>query len=131
MNNLNFSEQGKDFEAQDTFVDTFLTWVLLFFFFFNVGPPKEDIFSGHPLYPIFQSTLHISITSLCLGVPSVSDLLILHDIKECFVTILKALQNKKNDIFVNESHLFTQGKTIVKDLHDNGTRTVYISNIKQ
>ena len=25
-------------------------------FFFNVGPPKEDIFSGHLLCPIFQST---------------------------------------------------------------------------
>ena len=34
--------------------------------FFNVGSPKEDIFSGHLLSPIFQSTLHI--TSLCLGV---------------------------------------------------------------
>ena len=26
-----------------------------FFFFFNVGPPKEDIFSGHLLSPVFQS----------------------------------------------------------------------------
>ena len=32
------------------------------FFFF--GPPKEDIFSGHLLCPIFQSTLHITITSI-------------------------------------------------------------------
>ena len=29
-----------------------------FFFFFNVGPPKEEIFSGHPLSPLFQSTLY-------------------------------------------------------------------------
>ena len=40
----------------------------IFFFFFNVGPPKEDIFSGHLLSPLFQSTLQITITSLCLGV---------------------------------------------------------------
>ena len=31
------------------------------------GPPMEDIFSGH-LSPIFQSTLHITITIFCLGV---------------------------------------------------------------
>ena len=36
--------------------------------FFNVGLPKEDIFFGHLLSPIFQSTLHITITSLCLCV---------------------------------------------------------------
>ena len=30
-------------------------------FFFNVGPPKEDIFSGHLLSPIFQSSLHVTI----------------------------------------------------------------------
>ena len=40
-------------------------------FFFNIGPSKEDIFSGHLLSPIFQSTLHITITSLCLGVDTV------------------------------------------------------------
>ena len=48
--------------------------VFFFFFFFlfiNVGPPKEDIFSEHLLCPIFQSTLHITITSLCLGVDTV------------------------------------------------------------
>ena len=28
-----------------------------FSFFLNVGPPKEDVFSGHLLCPIFQSTL--------------------------------------------------------------------------
>ena len=27
-------------------------------FFFNVGPPKEDIFSGHLLSPIFQSIFY-------------------------------------------------------------------------
>ena len=37
-------------------------------FFLNVGRPKEEIFSGHNLSPIFRSTLHIAITSLCLGV---------------------------------------------------------------
>ena len=36
--------------------------------FFYVGPLKEDIYSGHLLCPISQSTLHITITSLCLGV---------------------------------------------------------------
>ena len=41
-------------------------------FFFNVGPPKEDIFLGHLLCPIFQSTLHITIASLCLGVDTVT-----------------------------------------------------------
>ena len=41
------------------------------FFLFNVGPLKEDIFSGHLLSLIFQSTLHITITSLCLGVDTV------------------------------------------------------------
>ena len=39
--------------------------------FFYVGPPKEDILSGHLLCPIFQSTLHITFTSLCLGVDTV------------------------------------------------------------
>ena len=39
--------------------------------FFYVGSPLEDIFSGHLLSPIFQSTLHITITSLCLGVDTV------------------------------------------------------------
>ena len=29
------------------------------FFFFNVGPPKEDIFSGHLLSPIFQSSIYM------------------------------------------------------------------------
>ena len=28
------------------------------YFFFNVGPPKEDIFSDHLLWFIFQSSLH-------------------------------------------------------------------------
>ena len=28
----------------------------------NVGPPKEDIFSGHLRSPIFQSSLHVTIT---------------------------------------------------------------------
>ena len=42
-----------------------------FFIFFYVGPPKEDIFLGHLLCPIFQSTLHITFTSLCLGVDTV------------------------------------------------------------
>ena len=37
-----------------------------FFFFFNVGPPKEDIFSGHLLSPVFQSITHITITGSCL-----------------------------------------------------------------
>ena len=48
--------------------------------FFNVGPLKEDIFSGHLISPIFQSTLHITITSLCLCVGTVrfSCLLINH-----------------------------------------------------
>ena len=32
---------------------------------------QEDIFSGHLLSHIFQSTLHITITSLCLGVDTV------------------------------------------------------------
>ena len=36
--------------------------------FFYVGSPKEDIFSGHLLSAIFLSTLHITITSLCLCV---------------------------------------------------------------
>ena len=35
-------------------------------------------------------------------------------IKKCFVTILKVLQNKNDNNFDNESHLFTPGKTIVK-----------------
>ena len=34
-----------------------LKTVLFFLFFFNVGPPKEDIFSGHLLSPIFQSSI--------------------------------------------------------------------------
>ena len=33
-----------------------------FFFFLNVGPPKEDIFSDHLLWSVFQSTLHIYFT---------------------------------------------------------------------
>ena len=28
-----------------------------YYFFLNVGPPKEDIFSGHLLSPIFQSSI--------------------------------------------------------------------------
>ena len=28
-----------------------------FYLFFNVGPPKEDIFPGHLLSPIFQSII--------------------------------------------------------------------------
>ena len=36
--------------------------------FFYVGSPKEDIFSGHLLSPVFQSSLHITITGLCLCV---------------------------------------------------------------
>ena len=36
--------------------------------FFYVGPLKEDIFSGHHLSPVFQSSLHITFTSLCLCV---------------------------------------------------------------
>ena len=36
-------------------------------FFFNVGPPKEDIFSGHLLSPVFQSIYtHFTITGSCL-----------------------------------------------------------------
>ena len=31
--------------------------------FFNVGPPKEDIFSGHLLSPVFQTLVHITITN--------------------------------------------------------------------
>ena len=38
---------------------------------FFVGPPKEDIFSRHLLRPLFQSALHITITSLCPGVDTV------------------------------------------------------------
>ena len=35
--------------------------IIIIFFFFNVGPPKEDIFSGHLLSPIFQSSiLHVT-----------------------------------------------------------------------
>ena len=45
--------------------DTQCTLILLMFsfikFFFNVGPPKEDIFSGHFLSSVFQSSLHITI----------------------------------------------------------------------
>ena len=41
--------------------------------FFNsnvvyVGLPTEDVFSGHHLSPIFQPSLHITFTSLCLCV---------------------------------------------------------------
>ena len=57
-----------------------------FFFFFNVGPLKEDIFLGHLLCPIFQSTLHITITSLCLGVDTVR-----------FSCLLLCAQNLVND----------------------------------
>ena len=32
-------------------------------YFFNVGPPKEDIFSGHYLSPVFHFILHITITN--------------------------------------------------------------------
>ena len=32
-------------------------WLL---FFIYVGPPKENIFSGHHLSPAFQSSLHIT-----------------------------------------------------------------------
>ena len=39
---------------------------VFFFFFFNVGPPKEDILSGHLLSPIFQSSLHVTFTFLAL-----------------------------------------------------------------
>ena len=35
------------------------------------SPPKEDIVLGNLLCPLFQSTLHITITSLCLGVDTV------------------------------------------------------------
>ena len=42
--------------------------IFFFFFFLNVGPPKEDIFSGHLLSPIFQSAIYITnyITSFIL-----------------------------------------------------------------
>ena len=33
---------------------------LLKMYFFIVGPPKEDILSGHLLSPVFQSSLHIT-----------------------------------------------------------------------
>ena len=36
--------------------------LLLLFYFFNVGPPKEDIFSDHLLWSIFQSMVHIYFT---------------------------------------------------------------------
>ena len=42
-----------------------------FCFFFYVGTLTEDIFSGHLLSPLFQSTLQITITSLCLCVDTV------------------------------------------------------------
>ena len=29
--------------------------------FFNVGPPKEDIFSGHLLSPVFQSSFKLQL----------------------------------------------------------------------
>ena len=32
-------------------------------FFFNVGPPKEDIFPGHLLCPIFQSSYMLQFTN--------------------------------------------------------------------
>ena len=32
-------------------------------FYFNVGSTKEDIFSGHHLSSVFQSSLHITITN--------------------------------------------------------------------
>ena len=34
--------------------------------FLNIGPLKEDIFSGHLLSPIFQASLHITFTGLFL-----------------------------------------------------------------
>ena len=37
-----------------------ILYIYIYYFFLNVGPPKEDIFSGHLLNPIFQSTLHIT-----------------------------------------------------------------------
>ena len=38
-----------------------------FFLFFNVGPPKEDIFSGHLLSPVFQSIYTYYINRFLLG----------------------------------------------------------------
>ena len=41
--------------------------ILLLLFFFNVGPHKEDIFSGHFLSPIFQSSFTCYNYISCLG----------------------------------------------------------------
>ena len=38
-----------------------------FCFFLNVGPPQEDIFSGHLLSPVFQSSLVCTDVRLNIG----------------------------------------------------------------
>ena len=62
-------EQSTSKHEQDACARSLVTQelTLLFFFFFNVGPPKEDIFSGHLLNPIFQSTfytLHLQVYAI-------------------------------------------------------------------
>ena len=52
------------------FIQNMFFCKIFFSFFFYVGLRRTS-FSGHLLSPIFQSTLHITITSLCLGVDSV------------------------------------------------------------
>ena len=47
-----------------------LNRLYLHLIFFNVGPPKEDIFSGHLLSPVFQSSLHITPTLLEFSLPN-------------------------------------------------------------
>ena len=45
------------------FVEALLVLKLVKNTFFSVGPSKEDIFSGHHLNPVFQSSLHITNTN--------------------------------------------------------------------
>ena len=53
-------------------IGTASKYVHILFFFFYVGPPKEDIFSGHFLSPLFQSTLHITITNICMKLAKIA-----------------------------------------------------------
>ena len=40
-------------QRKGLYLQKILLLLFFFFFFFNFGPPKEDIFSGHLLSPVF------------------------------------------------------------------------------
>ena len=101
--------------------------LLLFFHFFNVGPPKEGIISGHLLSPIFQSTLHITFTSLCLlcGTVRFSCLLLCAQnlIQACLTSILVSLVRGHHHTSVDFVYIHcpkqdlihpSRGKTVIR-----------------